>query len=151
MPLGSVANKRLRHMQIGYARGSKVDGSRSLDRSAMYCRPPQRRSMAIRMALIVSVVLAILTGGCFKTTPTSTGVLDRSFDPDLWPWTVEAVQVECWGDGMPGQANFFSVLVEGRRMVPAQAISGWHVAREAARVDLLEPLYAEARRICGAT
>ena len=75
----------------------------------MYCRPPQRRSMTIRMALIVSVVLAMLTGGCFRTTPTSTGVLDRSLDPDLWPWTVETVQVECWGDGTPGQAAFFSV------------------------------------------
>ena len=119
--------------------------------SATRCRPPQRRSMTIRMALIVSVVLAMLTGGCFRTTPTSTGVLDRSLDPDPWPWTVETVQVECWGDGTPGQADFFSVLVEGRRMVPAQVISGWHVAREAVRVDLPEPLYAEARRICGAT
>ena len=107
--------------------------------------------MTIRMALIVSVVLAMLTGGCFRTTPTSTGVLDRSLDPDLWPWTVETVQVECWGDGTPGQADFFSVLVEGQRMVPAQVISGWHVAREAVRVDLPEPLYAEARRLCGAT
>ena len=55
----------------------------------MYCRPPQRRSMTIRMALIVSVVLAMLTGGCFRTTPTSTGVLGRSLDPDLWPWITE--------------------------------------------------------------
>ena len=31
MPLGSVANDRLRHVLIGYARGSKADGSQSLD------------------------------------------------------------------------------------------------------------------------
>ena len=31
MPLGSVANDRLRHMLIGYARVSKTDGSQSLD------------------------------------------------------------------------------------------------------------------------
>ena len=31
MPLGSVANDRLRHMLIGYARVSKADGSQSLD------------------------------------------------------------------------------------------------------------------------
>ena len=140
-------------MQIGYARVSKADGSRSLDRSATYCRPPQRRSMTIRMALIVSLVLALLTGGCLatRTTPTSTGVLGRSLDPDLWPWTVETVQVECWGDGTPGQADFFSVLVEGRRMVPAQVMSRWHADPAGVRVDLPEPFYAEARRICGAT
>ena len=45
---------------------------------------------------IVSAVLAMLTGGCFatRTTPTSTGVLDRSLDPDLWPWPVAAVSSE---------------------------------------------------------
>ena len=31
MSLESVANDRLRHMQIGYARVSKADDSRSLD------------------------------------------------------------------------------------------------------------------------
>ena len=31
MPLGSVANDRLRHRRIGYARVSKADGSQSLD------------------------------------------------------------------------------------------------------------------------
>ena len=31
MPLGRVANDRLRHMLIGYARVSKADGSQSLD------------------------------------------------------------------------------------------------------------------------
>ena len=61
------------------------------------------------MALIVSVVLAMLTGGCFRTTPTSTGVLDRSLDPDLW--TVETVQVECWGgrDDRAGASLFGAV------------------------------------------
>ena len=31
MPLGRVANDRLRHMRIGYTRVSKADGSQSLD------------------------------------------------------------------------------------------------------------------------
>ena len=31
MPLGSVANERLRYIRIGSARVSKVDGSQSLD------------------------------------------------------------------------------------------------------------------------
>ena len=31
MPLGSVANERLRHMRVGDARVSKADGSQSLD------------------------------------------------------------------------------------------------------------------------
>ena len=31
MPLGSVANERLRYMRIGDARVSKADGSQSLD------------------------------------------------------------------------------------------------------------------------
>ena len=118
-----------------------------------YCaeRISTRQRRTIRMARIVSVVLAMLTGGCFRTTPTSAGVLDRSLDPDLWPWTVETVQVECWGDGTTEQAHLFPVLVEGRRMVPAQVMSEWHVERAAVRVDLPEPLDAEARRIYGAT
>ena len=110
--------------------------------------------MAVTREIVSTVVaLAMLTGGCLATgiTPTSTGVLDRRLAPDLWPWTVEAVQVECWGDGTTGQAHLFSVLVEGRRMMPARVMSGWHAPREAVRVDLPGPLYAEARRICGAT
>ena len=159
-------------MRIGYARVSKADGSQALDPRPQAelqqlmapasgpqasapggPTPPAHtltRQMTIRMVLIVAVVLAMLTGGCFRATPTSTGVLDRSLDPDLWPWTVETVQVECWGDGTTEQAHLFSVLVEGRRMVPAQVMSGWHAELAAVRVDLPEPLYAEARRICGA-
>ena len=110
--------------------------------------------MAVTCGIVsVVVALAMLTGGCLatRTTPTSTGVLDRSLDPDLWPWTVDTVQIECWGDGTTEQGYLFSVLVEGRRMVPAQVMSGWHAEWEAVRVDLPGPLYAEARRICGAT
>ena len=110
--------------------------------------------MAVTYGIVsVVVALAMLTGSCLatRTTPTSTGVLDRSLDPDLWPWTVDTVQVECWGNGTTEQAHLFSVLVEGRRMVPAQVMSGWHAEREAVRVDLPGPLYAEAQRICGAT
>ena len=36
-------------------------------------------------------------------------------------------------------------------MVPAQVMSRWHADPAGVRVDLPEPFYAEARRICGAT
>ena len=110
--------------------------------------------MAVTCGIVsVVVALAMLTGGCLatRTTPTSTGV-----------WIAVSIRTMAvdgrhgagrvlGGRDDPSRRISFRCWLRADGWLPAQVMSGWHAEREAVRVDLPGPLYAEAQRICGAT